>query len=212
MAQTPSSRAGVAAFDFDGTVSTRDNVVPFLRAVAGDLGLLRVAATNAHKLVAARFIDDRRDEAKAAVVRAVFTGRSVEDVTRVAGGFAETVLREHLRPELVERLRWHQAEGHVVVFVSASLTPYLRAIAAALDVSAALSTDLAIGPDARYTGAITGHNVRGQEKVRRLDAWLAGTGLLDAEVWAYGDSRGDRELLTRADHPFWVRSSAIVPA
>ncbi len=38
--------------------------------------------------------------------------------------------------------------------------------------------------------------MRGPEKARRLDAWLAGSPTF---VWAYGDSSGDRELLARAD-------------
>ena len=32
---------GVAAFDFDGTLSTRDNLAPFLRAVVGPRALYR---------------------------------------------------------------------------------------------------------------------------------------------------------------------------
>jgi phosphoserine phosphatase len=31
--------------------------------------------------------------------------------------------------------------------------------------------------------------------------WLAGD---DTELWAYGDSAGDRELLAEADHATWI--------
>jgi phosphoserine phosphatase len=33
-------------------------------------------------------------------------------------------------------------------------------------------------------------------------------------VWAYGDSRGDRELLAAADHPVWVREplASVAPS
>ena len=49
-------------------------------------------------------------------------------------------------------------------------------------------------------------NCRGPEKARRLLAWLdANHGGRDAvELWAYGDSPGDRELLAAADKPVWV--------
>ena len=40
--------------------------------------------------------------------------------------------------------------------------------------------------------------MRGPEKVRRLQAWLADA---PVELWAYGDSAGDDELLAIADHP-----------
>ena len=49
-------------------------------------------------------------------------------------------------------------------------------------------------------------NCRGPVKARRLLAWLdANHGGRDAvELWAYGDSPGDRELLAAADRPVWV--------
>ena len=34
--------------------------------------------------------------------------------------------------------------------------------------------------------------------------WLDGARLADAELWAYGDSPGDAELLAAADHPVRV--------
>ena len=50
------------------------------------------------------------------------------------------------------------------------------------------------------TGRMDGENVRGPEKARRLDEWIA-LELPGAApfVWAYGDSSGDKELWARAD-------------
>jgi phosphoserine phosphatase len=31
----------------------------------------------------------------------------------------------------------------------------------------------------------------------------------DAELWAYGDSRGDRELLSAADHQLFVKNLTV---
>jgi phosphoserine phosphatase len=45
----------------------------------------------------------------------------------------------------------------------------------------------------------------------RLQAWLDarfGPGA-DVELWAYGDSPGDAELLAMADHPTWVGRRAL---
>jgi phosphatidylglycerophosphatase C len=87
------------------------------------------------------------------------------------------------------------------VIVSASFTSYLDLITAQLGFAAVLATELAVGDDGRLTGELARPNVRGPEKVRRLDEWLAATASDDrpAFVWAYGDSSGDRELLARAD-------------
>jgi phosphatidylglycerophosphatase C len=186
----------VAAFDFDKTISTRDNVVPFLRAVVGRARLARALLAISPRLARAALDDARRDDAKVALVRHTLTGYDAARVTEVAAGFARDVLARHLRPDVVERVTWHRGQGHVVVIVSASLRNYLDPIAAELGVSAVLATELAVGDDGRLTGELAGPNVRGAEKVRRLDDWL---GDRPAFVWAYGDSSGDRELLARAD-------------
>ncbi len=87
------------------------------------------------------------------------------------------------------------------MIVSASLADYLRPIAEHLRFDAVLATELEIGDDGRLTGP-SGANVRGAEKARRLDEWLAGA---TPFVWAYGDSSGDNELWARADRPSaWV--------
>ncbi len=86
--------------------------------------------------------------------------------------------------------------------MSASLSVYLEPLGHRLGLTSVLATALEEGPDGRLTGDLVGANVRGPEKVRRLREWL-GDG--DVEIWAYGDSAGDRELLAEADHPLLVR-------
>ena len=64
------------------------------------------------------------------------------------------------------------------------------------------AVELVVDADGLLTGAMIGPNCRGPEKVVRLDGWLAGAGLdrSSIELWAYGDSTGDDELLAAADH------------
>ena len=57
--------------------------------------------------------------------------------------------------------------------------------------------------------ASSGCNCRAAEKRRRLEQWLEEQRWVHAEVWAYGDSAGDRELLARADHAVWVNGATI---
>src|SRR4030095_4423740 len=64
----------VAAFDFDKTISTRDNVVPFLRAVVGRTRLTRALLALGPRLVRAALNDERRDAAKVALVRRTLAG------------------------------------------------------------------------------------------------------------------------------------------
>src|SRR5689334_16000155 len=202
-APSPSPRT-VAAFDFDRTLSTRDNLLPFLRAVAGPWRLNTALAFAAPDLARARLGDrSRRDAAKATVVRRVLRGRDAATVEALGRDFADEVVAAHLRPDVRARADWHRGAGHELVIVSASLALYLRPLAATLGFDAVIATELEVDAHGRLTGELAGANVRGPEKVRRLDGWLRATDphtATAAVVWVYGDGPDDRDLLARADH------------
>jgi phosphatidylglycerophosphatase C len=202
------TKSMVIAFDFDGTLTRSDTVVPFLRLVAreGDtMALVGRMAARSHKAVAAIARRDR-DRLRALATEAVFAGISGADVDRLAAAYGRRVADQRLRPDTVDRLRWHRDQGHRVVIVSASYEPYLVVVADELGVERVLSTRLEIDADGICTGRLHGRNCRGDEKVRRLEAWFDDQGLAreHVELWAYGDSEGDRRLLEYADHPVWV--------
>jgi phosphatidylglycerophosphatase C len=199
-------RPVVAAFDVDRTVTTRDCVVPFLRRVRGTVPFARRMAWASARLVPA-IARGERDRAKEQAAKIVFAGRRAVDVDAAGDAFAAGVVRSRLRADTVARLRWHQAEGHDIVFVSASFGAYLRPLGDRLGADGVLCTELVVGRDGVLTGELSGLNCRGAEKVRRLHEWLDARhgGRANVVLWAYGDSPGDRELLADADHAVWVR-------
>jgi phosphatidylglycerophosphatase C len=84
-------------------------------------------------------------------------------------------------------------------------------LGASLGVDGVVCTVLERGADGRLTGRLVGANCRGAEKARRVRAWLSEHGLDDAELWAYGDSAGDDELLALADRPLRVDGVRVDP-
>lgn len=198
----------VAAFDVDGTLTTRDCVVPFLQLLAGRTRL--IAGIVAHPIALAGAVARRdRDRFKALGVRAAFAGRESGAVEQIGVRFAETVRGTYLRADTPRRLEWHQQQGHLVVLVSASLGSYLHPLGKMLGVDGVLCTEVAVGSDGRFTGTLDGRNCRGPEKEVRLRQWLADKNLSDAELWAYGDSAGDRELLSIAHHQMLVKDRQV---
>ncbi len=208
------SAATIAAFDFDGTLTDRDSVVPFVRGLAGTVRLGARMLAVPHRLAPAAIARDR-DRIKELASRAAFRGRDVGEVEAAAERYGTRLLATRLRADTAERLRWHRDSGHTVVIVSASYELYLRAVARQLGVDGVLATRL-LTAGGRFTGELDGANCRGPEKVRRLTAWLERRGLsrADTTLYAYGDSAGDRELLAVADHACWVNEplASVAPA
>lgn len=202
------ARPVVAAFDVDGTLTTRDCVLPFLWRVAR---LRLPAALARHPLDLARALARRDDNGLKALAVGALRGVPLAEAAGQGEELARLVWSKRMRPDTVARLERHRHLGHRVVLVSASLEPYLLPLGATLGVDAVLCTRLALGPGGRLTGEIEGLNCRGPEKARRLSAWLEENGLSGAELWAYGDSSGDHELLATAHHPVWVRGRSLSP-
>lgn len=198
----------VAAFDVDGTLTTRDCVVPFLELL---VGRARLAAAVVGRPVAsaAALVRRDRDRFKAIAVRAAYANRDADSVRALGVSFAERVHAQLLRADTPKRLEWHRQQGHRVVLVSASLGSYLHPLGAMLGVDAVLCTEVVLGEGGRYTGELVGANCRGPEKMRRLSDWLAQMNIENVDLWAYGDSKGDRELLAAAHHSFLVKDSQL---
>ncbi len=202
--------ARVAAFDLDGTLTTRDCVVPFLRRVAGTRTLVARMLRHPVALAGAGLRMDR-NALKAASVAGAFAGARADEVQRIADAYAEEIHTAWLRPDVAAALERHRDDGDTVVIVSASFELYVRPLGVLLGVQDVLATRLEVDAAGRLSGRLAGVNCRGPEKVRRLHGWLDehADGRSSVRVTAYGDSSGDRELLADADVAHWVGSGRM---
>src|SRR5438876_6930405 len=91
---TPSERdqRKVAAFDFDGTLTERDTLVPFLRIVAGTGAFSLAVLRNLPALLAAAAVDRRRDAAKAAMFRRLLRGREERQLRDEGARYADVIV------------------------------------------------------------------------------------------------------------------------
>jgi HAD superfamily hydrolase (TIGR01490 family) len=197
----------VAAFDFDGTVTRRDTVVPFLAFACGRARVASALAAVSPQLALSMAGRGSRDDSKEALLRRLLAGHDAEPIDAAGRTFGERLANDakRLRADTLEKVRWHRDEGHELVLVSASLSTYLEPIAPHLGFDAVLATTLEVGPDGRFTGGLVGRNCRGVEKADRLRAWLGDRDGDECVIWAYGDSSGDTELLAMAHRPHRVR-------
>ena len=185
----------VAAFDFDGTLTWRDTLLPFLHRLLGTPTLLWVLFICSPWLVAYALRLTSNHRAKAVLLQASLAGRTQAEVQRCAQAFVRDYLPLQWRPWALHQLVQHQQLGHRCVVVSASTSLYMHLAGASLGVDAVLCTEMEAA-DGRYTGRMATANCHGEEKVRRLQAWLAAEfGAAQPVLHAYGDTAGDRPML-----------------
>ena len=190
----------VAAFDFDNTLTDRDSFLPFLFYARG-LGstFWRLGSLTPHFLAYLVHLYPR-EKVKEALLTRFFKGMSYEQMQNLGEAYAQHELDRFVKSEGLAKLRWHQSEGHYTLLVSAAPSFYLQAWGKRHGFQATLATQIEMDANKQATGRLDGLNCWGPEKVTRLKQLL---GDKDYTLYAYGDSRGDQELLALADYPFY---------
>ena len=111
---------GIAFFDFDGTITTTDSYFQFLLFCFGWKGVIG----NALKILpilfsyAFKFCDN--ETAKQSITSTFFKGMSESKFDKLCQDFVNTKLDSFIRPKAIEKIKWHQQQGHKVYIVSAS--------------------------------------------------------------------------------------------
>ncbi len=196
----PNDPVKIVAFDFDGTITTKDTFALFLRYWAGTprwafniLKLLPIFIAYSLKIIS-------RDHVKVHVCRVFFKGADSKRLDEKAAQFAKDVIPNLIRPAALERFLERNSAPYTLYIVSASIEPYLKVWGKCHGVDNILSTKLKV-VNGRLTGELDGINCWGAGKTTKIAAEMAETPYEIAE--AYGDSRGDLEMLHAAEASFW---------
>lgn len=201
MSESESDKPVVAAFDFDGTLTRRETLLPFLLHTLGGAAVARHAFILAPTLAGYGLGVIRNGVAKERVFIQCLAGMRMDKLQLEGERFAADVLPGLLRDEAMQRFEWHKQKGHRCVVISASLEIYVRPWAIKAGFDDVIATRLETQENGCTTGKLSGANCYGIEKVRRLEALLGGRD--GYALYAYGDSRGDKELLSCADHAYY---------
>jgi HAD superfamily hydrolase (TIGR01490 family) len=183
----------LALFDFDGTITTADTFLPFIRfAVPRPRALLGTLLLS--PMIAGYELGWLETSTmRAAVALVAFRGRPERELSELGRRYSQS-LRQRMRREALDKIAWHQARGDRVVIVSASLEPYLRGVSQELGVEL-ICTQLEVRAGT-VTGRYAGGDCSGEEKARRVRARYELQRY--PVVHAYGDTSEDHALLQLA--------------
>lgn len=185
-------------FDFDGTITTKDTFLEFIRFYHGHFKFVYGFGLMLPVLALYKFKIIPNWRAKEIVLTWFFKGASIEHFNKICADFSDTELPKLIRPGALKELQQYSADAELVV-VSASaenwVAPWcrknnLKIIATRLEIV-----------KGKLTGKIEGKNCFGEEKAVRVREVYS----LPAfdEIIAYGDSSGDKEMLALASKHFY---------
>ena len=207
----------IYCFDFDGTLTTKDTLLEIIRYDAGTWHMLLGFLLYSPLLVLMKLHLFPNWKAKQLIFSYFFKHRSLDSFNTMCNHFAQ----EHqdiLRPHMIDLVR-NAALTHPHVFiVSASVENWVRPFFSQLGIEniEVLGTQIEHS-DQLLTGRFCTANCYGEEKVHRICQALTrtlynGKGATSFSfdrthyyIEAYGDSRGDKEMIAFADKGYYIR-------
>ena len=188
-------RLKLHAFDFDGTITRRDSLIEFIRYTEGSLSLALWAVMHLPQLLLMKMGRYPNDRLKENLCRLMFGGGD-ELLLKLKARLFASDRGDLLRPGAMAAIQAALDRGEKVCVVSASpslwVEPFFHDYPDVVLLCTKLKTE-----NGKFTGRFAGANCYGEEKVRRLKAAFPERG--QYHIVAYGDSRGDREMLAYAD-------------
>ena len=189
----------IAFFDFDGTITTKDTLLEFIKYTHGNAAFLQGFLLHSPYLIAYKLNLIPNQLAKEKVFSYFYKDTPLQKFQAWCDAFATEKVPALIRPKAEIELKKLQQSGTSVVIVSASFGNWIQKWAVSNNLQL-IATKPEIENE-KLTGRIEGKNCHGTEKVRRIQELFT---LQQYEnVHAYGDTSGDRPMLALATHPHY---------
>lgn len=189
----------IAVFDFDGTITQKDTLLQFTKFCFGDFrfftGLLQlfpVLVLNRLKIISS-------GKAKVKYFKHFFRGMDKKEWDNHCNHFIAEI-NQTVNPGAIEKINWHLNQKHVCVIVSASVEDWIIPWAKQNGIEKTIASKVEI-KKAKITGNFTGENCNYQEKTKRFLHEFPDRSKYN--LYVYGDSPGDKNLLELADYSFY---------
>lgn len=188
------------AFDFDGTITTKDTFIAFIRFVKGDLRTFLGLLLYAPILIMMKLKLYPNWKAKQQLFTYFFKGMNIKEFKLKCNEFARHN-KALIRPLALIEIQKALKEGEKVIIITASIDMWVRPFFSELDKDIRIVGTKIEEKEGKVTGHFITRNCYGAEKVNRLKEIMPNRN--SYELISYGDSRGDKELLEYADKGYF---------
>ena len=186
----------IAVFDLDGTLTTKDTLLEFIKFACGVPRFYWGFLLFCPILILMKLHLFPNWKAKQMFFSHFFKGWEYNDFKAKGQLFANEIEKMENR-KMLEKLNDHLNHSDVVYVISASIFEWVQPWCEKIGVSRVLATQIEVDANGIISGRFATKNCYGKEKVRRLRE-------VEPErhsyiLYAYGDSRGDKEMIAFSD-------------
>ena len=199
-----------AFFDFDGTLIKKESFALFLLFAVGYLKVFLniIPLIYSYMLYKLNIISNGMAKEKAITI--LLKGNLNSSLDVIAKEFAKKKLDRLINPHVYSRLEYHLEHNHTIIIVSANLEIYLIYWAKMHNINEVLATTIEFKNNI-CTGKLVGINCYGKQKVKKITEFLNKNNLKINYSYAYGNSKGDYEMLLYANEAYWYNGKSLIP-
>jgi phosphatidylglycerophosphatase C len=189
----------IAFFDFDGTITTKDTLLEIIKFQKGKPSFYFGFILHIPWLIAYKLNWLPNNLAKQKILTYFFDGMEERVFQEKCDLFAENIIPEIVRPGALSEINHLRSRGFEIVVVSASAGNWIRKWTERLLLQL-IATKLEV-KKGLITGNILGENNHGEQKVANIrELWNLNE---YEEIYAYGDSSGDKPMMDLATKSFY---------
>lgn len=184
------------AFDFDGTITTKDTFLEFIKFSKGHVAFWVGMFVLSPVLIAftLKFIPNHK--AKELVISYFFKGMGLTNFNNYAEAFIP-VIEKMIRPKAKHAIEEYKSKHYHMVIVSASIENWIVPWAKKAGFNDVIATKIDVNAKGVLTGKLKSNNCYGLEKKIRFLQKYPDRNKYTLTV--FGDSIGDKELMDLAD-------------
>lgn len=195
------NKSRIAVFDFDGTLTTKDSFLEFIRFTHGTYKLYIGLLLHLPFIIAFKIRIYSNEKTKQMIFKWFYKGMPYQTFKRKGIEFSG-VIDSFVNLETLRLVDRHRKENDLIFVVSASVEEWVSPWCHKNGLHHVIGTKVDIDEHGRLTGLFSTPNCYGMEKVRRFSE-------MEPErnsfiLFAYGDSRGDKEMIEFADYGQYI--------